>query len=199
MNEAPSQPRPMRADARRNYDHLVATARETFAELGVDAPLDVVARRAGVGPGTLYRHFPTRETLVAAVYGPDIAALADRAAKLAEQEAPGTALERWVREHLVDALEQRGIATTFKTALSLSQTPDLLLRYKDRFMDAAETLVDAAKEAGTVREDIETRDILRLTYGIAAASADSPPSRARMLHVLFDGLRPAQPGEPTPA
>lgn len=90
MNEAPSQPRPMRADARRNYDHLVATARETFAELGVDAPLDVVARRAGVGPGTLYRHFPTRETLVAAVYGPDIAALADRAAKLAEQEAPGT-------------------------------------------------------------------------------------------------------------
>jgi AcrR family transcriptional regulator len=193
MDEAPSQPqpRPMRADARRNYDHIVATARETFAELGVDAPLDVVARRAGVGPGTLYRHFPARETLVAAVYGPDIAALADRAAQLAEQEAPGAALERWVREHLVDALEQRGIATTFKTALALAETPEILLHYKDRFMAAAETLVSAAKEAGTVREDIETRDILRLAYGIAAASADSPPSRTRMLHVLFDGLRPA--------
>ncbi|WP_051707817.1 MULTISPECIES: TetR/AcrR family transcriptional regulator [unclassified Streptomyces] len=197
MDDAPSQPqpqpqpRPMRADARRNYDHIVSTAREAFAELGVEAPLDVVARRAGVGPGTLYRHFPTRETLVAAVYGPDIAALADHAAQLAEQETPGTALERWVREHLVDALEQRGIATTFRTALALAGTPEILLHHKDRFMAATETLVGAAKEAGSVREDIETRDILRLVYGIAAASADSPPSRARMLRVLFDGLRPA--------
>ncbi|MDQ0788989.1 TetR/AcrR family transcriptional regulator [Streptomyces sp. B3I8] len=197
MDDAPPQPqpeshphpRPMRADARRNYEHIVATARTAFAELGPEAPLDVVARRAGVGPGTLYRHFPTREVLIAAVYGPDIAALAAHAAGLAEREAPGAALERWVREHLVDALGQHGIATTLRTALA--RAPEILQPHKDRFMDATETLVGAAQEAGTVRRDIETRDILRLVHGVAAASADSPSARTRMLRVLFDGLRPA--------
>jgi AcrR family transcriptional regulator len=191
MDDAPPQPRPeqprpnphprpMRADARRNYEHIVATARTAFAELGPEAPLDVVARRAGVGPGTLYRHFPTREVLVAA--------LAARAAELADREAPGTALERWVREHLVDALGQRGIATTFRSALA--HAPEILQPHKDLFMDATETLVGAAREAGTLRRDIETRDILRLAYGVAAASVDSPPARTRMLDILFAGLRP---------
>lgn len=190
---APSQPRPMRADARRNYEHIVATAREAFAELGPEAALDVIARRAGVGPGTLYRHFPTREVLVEAVYRTDIADLTDRAAEFAERHAPGEALARWVREHFVPAQEQRGVATTLKDALG--RAPEVFSQDKERFNDATDALVRAAQDAGAVRRDVETRDILRMAYGIAVTSEGAPESRERMLTVMFDGLRPARPLE----
>src|SRR3954469_5211967 len=130
----PPPPKPMRADARRNYERIVATARAAFAELGPDVPLDTVARRAGVGPGTLYRHFPTRDALVEAVYRTDIAELAARAAELAGRHAPGEALERWVREHFVPAQEQPGVAATMQDALARS--PEVFSQYKEQFSDA---------------------------------------------------------------
>ena len=92
--------RPLRADARRNRDRLVEVARSAFAERGLDAPLDDIARRAGVGPGTLYRHFPTREALLAAVYRGDIENLAARARELAASCPPREALARWMSDQL---------------------------------------------------------------------------------------------------
>jgi AcrR family transcriptional regulator len=185
---APPQPRPMRADARRNREHIVATARQAFAEMGPEAPLDVIARRAGIGPGTLYRHFACRELLIEAVYWTDIDGLTGHAVELAEQHAPREALELWVREHVVPALEQPGVAATLKDALA--RAPEVFSPYKAQFSDAADKLVGAAQDVGDVRRDVETRDILRMAYGIAVASEGTPEARERMLTVMFDGLRP---------
>ena len=186
---APSQGRAMRADARRNYEHIVTSARETFAELGPEVPLDVIARRARVGSGTLNRHFPTREVLVEAVYRSDIAALTDRAAEFAATRDPRVALECWVREQLVPALQQPGVATTLKDALA--RAPQAFSQSKEQFNQAADELAGAARAAGAVRQDVETRDILRMAHSIAVASEDAPDACQRMLTIMFDGLRPA--------
>jgi AcrR family transcriptional regulator len=191
---APSQDRqaadrPLRADARRNCEHIVATAREAFSELGPDAPLDVIARRAGVGSATLYRHFPTREVLIAAVYRPDIADLASSALDLAQRHAPREALERWIGEYFVPAQEQGGLAVMLKDAVV--RAPEVFSRDKQQLNDAVQRLVAAAQQAGEVRKDIEANDILRMAHGIAMASPDAPRARERMLAIMFDGLRPA--------
>jgi AcrR family transcriptional regulator len=186
---APPKDRPVRADARRNYEHIVATARQAFTELGPDVPLDVIARRAGLGNATLYRHFPTREVLIEAVCRPDIAELAASALHLTGQHAPREALERWVREHFIPAQEQHGLAAMLKDALV--RAPEVFSQGKQQFNDAADRLVSAAQNAGGVRQDVSARDILRMAYGIAAASEGAPGARERMLTVMFDGLRPA--------
>jgi AcrR family transcriptional regulator len=179
----------MRADARRNYEHILTTARQAFTELGPDVPLDVIARRAGLGNATVYRHFPAREVLIEAVYQTDIADLASSAVTLAERHAPREALERWVCEHLMPAQEQGGVAAMLKDALN--KAPEIFSQAKQQLTDTADCLVGAAQNAGDVRQDIVTRDILRMVYGIAAASEGAPEARERMLTVLFDGLRPA--------
>jgi AcrR family transcriptional regulator len=179
--------RPMRADARRNYEHILATARQAFTELGPDVPLDVIARRAGLGNATVYRHFPAREVLIEAVYRPDIADLASRARALAERYPPREALEHWVREDLMPAQEQGAVATMLKDALV--RAPEVFSQAKQDFTDAADGLVSAAKNAGEVRRDMPTRDILRMAYGIAVASQGAPEARERMLAVMFHGLR----------
>lgn len=184
---AASHGRPMRADARRNYDLILTTAREAFAERGPEVPLDVIARRAGVGNATLYRHFSTREVLIEAVYRSDIAALADQADELAATHDPLVALECWVREQLVPAQQQSGIATTLKDALA--RYPEAFSQNKKRFNQAADELVNAAQAAGAVRPDVETRDILRMAHGIAVASEGEPEACRRMLTIMFDGLR----------
>jgi AcrR family transcriptional regulator len=186
---APPKIRPIRADARRNYEHIVATARQAFTELGPDAPLDVIARRAELGNATLYRHFPTREVLIEAVYRTDVAELASSALDLARQHAPREALERWMREHFIPAQEQHGLAAMLKDALV--RAPEVFSQGKQQFNDAVERLVSAAQHAGDVRQDVLTRDILRMAYGIAVASEGAPEARERMLNVMFDGLRPA--------
>lgn len=182
-----------RADALRNYEHIVDTARKAFIELGPEASLNAIARRAGIGAGTLYRHFPTREALVEAVYRGDIAALADRAAELAGARDPLAALEIWVRAELVPALQRPGIATTLKAALA--RAPEAFSQSKERFSQAVDSLVEAARAAGAIRRDVETRDILRMAHGIATSSEGDRGACQRMLTIMFDGLRPrAEPG-----
>ena len=185
----PPKGRTIRADALRNYEHIVATAREVFTELGPDAPLDVIARRAGLGNATLYRHFPTREVLIEAVYRPDVAKLASSALHLARQHPPREALERWVREHFIPAQDRHGLAAMLKDALVTA--PEVFAQGKGQFTDALDRLVSAAQDAGDVRRDIPARDILRMAYGIALASEGDPQARERMLTVMLDGLRPA--------
>jgi AcrR family transcriptional regulator len=185
---APPKGRPIRADALRNYEHIVTIAREVFTELGPDAPLDVIARRAELGNATLYRHFPTREVLIEAVYRPDVAKLASSALYLASQHAPREALERWVREHFIPAQEQLGLAAMLKDALV--RAPEVFSQGKAQFTSAVDSLVSAAQNTGDIRRDVSTRDILRMAYGIAMASEGAPRARERMLTVMFDGLRP---------
>lgn len=191
--DAPPRSRAQRVDARRNSEHIVATARETFAELGPEAPLDVIARRAGVGSATLYRHFPTREDLLHATYRTDIADLARRAVELAEYFTPGEALERWVRDYFVSAQEERGVASMLKDALV--SAPHVFSEGKEQFSNAVDSLVRAAQTSGKVRNDVMTRDILRMAHGIAISSQGNPDARERMLTVMFDGLR--QPNQKT--
>src|SRR5215216_6625186 len=105
----------LRADARRNRDRLIAAAREAFAERGAEASLDDIARRAGVGPGTLYRHFPTRLTLIEAVYRDGVEALCAEARDLMSSPSPGEALATWLRSVLSYAGEKRGLATALMT------------------------------------------------------------------------------------
>ncbi len=185
--------RPPRADAVRNYEHIVETAREAFAERGPEVSLNAIAQRAGIGAGTLYRHFPSREALIEAVYRGDISALTDQAAKLAAAHDPLAALESWVCEQLVPAQQRPGIAATLKDALA--RAPEAFSLSKERFNQAADSLVGAAQAAGVIRRDVETRDILRMAAGIAASSDGDPAACKRMLTIMFDGLRaPAEPG-----
>jgi AcrR family transcriptional regulator len=185
---APPPGRAARADALRNYEHIVETARAAFAERGPEVSLNAIAQRAGIGAGTLYRHFPTREALIEAVYRGDIAALADRADELAAARDPLDALERWVREELIPAQQRPGVATTLKDALASS--PEAFSLGKERFNRAADGLVGAAQAAGVIRQDVETRDILRMAHGIATSSDGDPAACERMLTIMFDGLRP---------
>jgi len=148
--------------------------------------VDLSPRRAPEAPPTLYRHFPTREDLLEAVYRGDIAALARRAVELAEYFAPAQALERWLRDYFVPAQEQGGVATMLKDALV--SAPEVFSRGKEQFSNAVDSLVGAAQTSGDVRSDVTSRDILRMAHGIAVTSQGSPDARERMLTVMFDGL-----------
>jgi AcrR family transcriptional regulator len=185
--DASPRSRAQRTDARRNHEQIVATARDVFSELGPEAPLDVIARRAGVGSATLYRHFPTREDLLHATYRPDIAALARRAVELAEYFPPADALERWLRDYFVPAQEERGVASMLKDALV--NAPEVFSHSKEQFSNAADSLLRAAQASGDIRNDVTTRDILRMAHGIAVTSQETPDARERMLTIMFDGLR----------
>lgn len=192
--EAPSRLRARRSDARRNDEQIVATARQVFSELGPEAPLDLIARQAGFGSATLYRHFPTREHLLEAVYRTDVAELARRAVELAEYVPPLEAFERWVRDYFVPAQEERGVASMLKEALLAA--PEVFSQGKQQFSDAVDSLVRAAQDSGDVRPDVTGRDIARMAHGIAVSSRGAPDARERMLTVMFDGLRQVERGGP---
>lgn len=179
--------RPMRADARRNYERLLAAAGEAFAEQGPDAPLDDIARRAGVGPGTLYRHFPNREALVEAVYRGEIAHLSARAYQLLEDQPPREALVEWLREEVRFATLKRGLVATLKAVVD--RDSETYAWCHATLRDAAAALVTRAQQAGAIRPDVTPMDVLRLCHGVAVATEHAPDDADRLLAVLIDGLR----------
>lgn len=181
--------RTLRADARRNRERLVAAGREAFSVHGVDAPMDEVARRAGVGPGTLYRHFPTREALLLAVYRSDVDTIAERARALAAELPPMEALEAWFREQLAYISDRRGVGAAIKKML-ISET-ETLDYCRDTMRGAAGLLLARAQEAGVVRDDLEPPTVLRLVHAVGVASETAPEQAHVMLAVVLDGLRPA--------
>ncbi|WP_431921406.1 TetR/AcrR family transcriptional regulator [Amycolatopsis tucumanensis] len=184
-------PRPMRADARRNYERILVTAREAFREHGPDAPLDDIARRASVGAGTLYRHFPTRETLIEAVYRDDIETLSSAAHRLLEEHEPGEALELWMREQVAFVLHKRGLAATLKAAMD--RDSETFAACKTLINDAATVLLSRAQESGAIRDDVRPRDLLLLGHGVGVAAEGSDETAERLLTVLLDGLRRPKP------
>ncbi|MGV9661835.1 TetR/AcrR family transcriptional regulator [Nocardia niigatensis] len=193
--EAPSTGKPMRADARRNYERIVTTAQQAFAELGPEAPLEEIARRAGIGIGTLYRHFPNREVLIEAVYRSNIEQLSQRAHDLLETHTPATAFEYWLREQVQWVMANRVLATTLKAGMDRESPTFTLCRAS--ILDAATLLVKAAQDAGAIRGDIEPVDLIRFGHGIGIACETTPDAAERLIAVTIDGLR-SEPGTQRP-
>jgi AcrR family transcriptional regulator len=182
---APSQ-RPLRADAQRNRDKLITAARDVFAEDGAAASLDDIARRAGVGIGTLYRHFPTRHALLEAVYVDEFEAMAGSAARLDELE-PWDALATWLRQFVRYAATKRALAEELLAYIDMDA--EVFKQSRAAISGAGEPLLARAQAAGVVRPDADFNDISRMVGGIAAIRAADPEQIDRILELALDGLR----------
>jgi len=181
--------RPPRADAMRNRARLVDAATQSFAEHGVDASLEDIARCAGVGIGTLYRHFPTRDSLVAAVYRNEVDVLCESADELLASLPPDQALAAWMQRFVGYVATKRGMASALKSMMGTNTA--LFEECRRRMNDAATRLLGAAAAAGGVRSDISATDLLRAMGGICLATdnADLPEQARPLVALLLDGLR----------
>jgi AcrR family transcriptional regulator len=180
--------RPLRADARRNRERVLAAARETFAENGPDASLNEIARRAGVGPGTLYRHFPTRQALLAAVLADRVERLCARADHLIATEPAGAALSAWLRIFLDHASGDHGLG-----GAALTGPPDLGFDCHTAIREAAGRVLAHAQRAGAARPDVTAADMMQLVVGVALATEEAaydPGQPGRLLALVEDALRP---------
>jgi AcrR family transcriptional regulator len=177
-----------RADAVRNRDLLLSAAAAAFAARGADVPLEDIARAAGVGIGTLYRHFPTRDALVEAVYRYEVDVLCERADQLLEEMPPDQALAEWMQLFVRHVATKKGMLSALKPLLS--SNPSFSDQTKGRAQAAATKLLNAGVAAGTVRADVDGADLLRAVGGICM-STDQERSEAseRLVGLLFDGLR----------
>ncbi|QEC46473.1 TetR/AcrR family transcriptional regulator [Baekduia soli] len=178
--------RPKRADAARNYDKLVAAAREAFAQDGEGARLDDIAKRAGVGPGTLYRNFPTRQHLLEAVYVDEVEAIARAADALADHE-PWDALRRWTRQFVDYVTTKRAIGSALLTYID--RDSEVFRSCRGAVFGAGDALLERARAAGEVRDDVAFADLAPLLGGIAAMQGADPATIDRSLDLVLDGLR----------
>jgi AcrR family transcriptional regulator len=180
--------RRLRADAQRNIDTLLQTAIAVFATSGVDAPIREIAEKAGVGVGTVYRHFPQRSDLIAAVFRREIDACADAAPVLAAEHKPGEALARWMQRYAAFIAAKRGLA---KALHSGDPAFDNLPGYFDqRLRPALRSLLGAAVAAREVRADVDADDLLGAVASLCMSAHNAGPGRAeRMVALLVDGLR----------
>jgi AcrR family transcriptional regulator len=179
------QQRPMRADARRNHDKLVAAARAAFTAHGTSAPLEDVAERAGVGIGTLYRHFATRQALLEAVYVDEVEAMAGAAADLSGLP-PWDALSQWLHQYVGFAATKRALNEALVEAAPDS---DVLLSCRTAIVGAGTVLIERAQRAGVVRADTNFLDVIRMVAGIAMVPTEDPKQKERLLELALDGLR----------
>jgi AcrR family transcriptional regulator len=186
MSQTEIQPqRPQRADARANHDKLVAAARALFTEKGTSAPLEEVAARAGVGIGTLYRHFPTRHALLEAVYVDEVEAMA-RAMTELEELPPWDALSQWLHQYVGFAATKRALN---EALMETDPNSDVLLTCRTAIIGAGTALVERAQQAGVVRSDTTFLDIVRMVGAIAMVPTEDPEQKNRLLELALDGLR----------
>jgi AcrR family transcriptional regulator len=181
--------RPLRADAQRNRDRLLDAAVRAFSQVGPDVTLDSIAKDAGVGIGTLYRHFPTREALIDAAYRNELARLCDAAAELLDTMPPVQAIRTWMDRFVDYMTTKRGMADALRAVIASGGNP--FAESRDRLTTAITTLVEAGITAGTVRADVEPGDILASISGVSLAAGE-PAQRGqagRLLDLLMDGLR----------
>ncbi|MEW9527566.1 TetR/AcrR family transcriptional regulator [Microbispora sp. NPDC049125] len=174
--------RPQRADARRNFDALLEAAREAFAQHGTEASLEDIARRAGVGIGTLYRNFPTRQDLFESVYVGEVEELC-RAAEDVAGLPPWEALAAWLRRFVTYAATKRAVYE------ALNRDSEMFRSCRVAMYAAGEPLLARAKEAGEVRPDIGFDDVLRMINAISAAAFADDAQRERVLEMALDGVR----------
>jgi len=180
--------RHLRSDAQRNLDVLLQSAMAVFAASGVDAPVRQIAEKAGVGVGTVYRHFPQRSDLIVAVFRREVDACADAAVFLAAEHEPGEALARWMQRYVEFISAKRGLAAALHSGDPAYDT--LPAYFQKRLRPALQTLLDAAVAAGEVRAGVKPDDLLHTVPSLCAPAHDGDPARARrMLALLVDGLR----------
>ena len=178
--------RPLRADAKRNREQLISAARAAFSENGTAASLEDIARRAQVGVGTLYRHFPTRQALLEAVYVDEVEALCRSAADFADRE-PWDALISWFDRFIDYVATKRALAEEMMATVS-ADAP-VFRQCHDAIFTAGEPLLARAKEAGVVRPDAEFMDVIRMVSGVAMIRNAAPDDVRRVLAMALDGLR----------
>ena len=179
--------RRVRADAQRNIDTLLHSAMTVFASSGVDAPVRQIAEKAGVGIGTVYRHFPQRSDLIVGVFRHEVDACADAASVLAAEHEPGEALARWMQRYVDFIAAKRGLAAALHSG---DPAFDALPAYfQKRLRPALQALLEAAAAAGKVRAGVDPDDLLRAAASLSMpAHGDSMHAR-RMVALLVDGLR----------
>lgn len=181
--------KPLRADAQRNRDAIVRAAREIFSAEQNEVPYEDVARRAGVGAGTLYRHFPNRDALLAAVFESEVAALRDRARQLVATLSPGDALAAFLREMVDHMYSQRGLA---RTLFAASETAGGALSDEGQVLDDAVTrMLDRGINEGHLRDDVPAGAVMLALHGIAVAAVHSERRQEAdgVVALMIDGLR----------
>jgi AcrR family transcriptional regulator len=189
MDEHTDHSRKPRADAVRNRERVLEAAKVVFSAGGPEASLEAVARRAGVGIGTLYRHFPTREALFEAVYRREVEQLSELAEQLKNARDPVDALRRWLRSNVEFVATKKGMSAAL--ALTFQSTSELAAFSIERLTKAIGSLLDRAVAAGEMRADVGPEDLLRALVGMCYMH-DQPgwqSSVLRMLDVFVDGLR----------
>jgi AcrR family transcriptional regulator len=201
--EAAPSSRKLRADGQRNRERLTEVAKLAFADLGADVSLDEIARRAGVGIGTLYRHFPTRQALLEAVYRSQVEALCARAQEYSGQagDVPASeALGRWLEALVAFASTKRNLTISMMSSLG-GKNAEVVSSCSAMIREAVVPLLAQAQEAGEIRPDVDVADLLKLSHAISVA-CEYPSSHSdqaqRLLTVMLDGLRSgaAAPAEP---
>jgi AcrR family transcriptional regulator len=183
-----STTRPMRADARRNRERLLAAAVELFAERGEDVSLNAVAQRAGVGIGTLYRHFPDRDALIEEAYRAEVAHLSDAAAELLAEHPPDVALAEWMRRFVGYAATKRGMHGALQ---AIAARTGLFSESQEQMRRAIGTLLAAGVAAGTLRSDVTPDDVRRAmgSLWLLTAQDEAAAQAEALITIIVDGLR----------
>lgn len=181
---------PLRADAQRNYDALLAVADAEFTSHGADVPLEEIARRAGVGIGTLYRHFPTRDDLLAKVLDQSTSAMVRRGRELMEGSSPGEDLIQWIRELAEYTATYRGLTTTLANSY-VAETGSRLCSSCELLSAVGKDLLERAQQAGEIRGDAQVVEVILSAHSAAwiGEQTKDPGAVRRLLDILFDGLR----------
>lgn len=184
--------KPVRADAKRNLDILLMAAKEVFASSGVNAPVREIAEKAGFGVGTLYRHFPQRSDLIAAVFRREVDACADTAPILAKAHPPFKALALWMQRYAGFIATKRGLAAALHSGDPAYAT--LPEHFDQRLRPALQTLLTSAIAAGEAREDVAADDLLNAIARLCMATNEKKPGQGeQMVALLADGLRYVKP------
>ena len=179
--------RPLRADAHRNRARLIEAAHDVFAARGSAATVEEIAKAAGVGAGTFYRHFPRRIDLVEAVYREDVEGLVTLAADLAGTTEPWPALAAWLEGFVRYAQAKRTLLTELHEAFEKS--PDLAIQLRDRITGAAGSVLTRAQVAGVARADLDAVDLMQLVGGMCMARGGTLEQNHRLLGFVLDGIR----------
>jgi len=179
--------RPLRADAQRNRDQILAAAARAFSKCGLEATLEGIAKDAGVGIGTLYRHFPTRELLIEAAYRNELAGVCGAAPELLDKLPPTEALRTWMGRYIDYMTRKLGMADALRAVIASGANP-----YAQSFellVGAIKPLLDAGVAAGEIRPDVSADDVLVSLSGVALAAGTRRDQADRLVNLLLDGLR----------
>jgi AcrR family transcriptional regulator len=192
--ERPAEPRAadqLRADARQNHARLINAATMVFAEKGAAAPLEDIARRAGVGIGTLYRHFPTRLDLQAAVFRSQVGTVCGEGDALLETASPEQAFTAWVRSLSAYLVTKRGLSRALIEAVGVES--ELISSCWTTMRETTERLLANGQRDGVIRPDVDAVDVMRLVHGVTLSTEKAPERADMLLSVMLDGLRAKQP------